>query len=106
KEKYAGLRNLFAFSQNPALAPSFARCVEGEKPYQTRIAETIEVSAREATTVAEQKDYQDAAVFRKQNLGSVATAMCLYRPNFSTVMAQVNDVGAAMMLGKGEHLPR
>lgn len=97
-EKYAGLRNLYAFSQTPALAPIYTKCVDSEKIYQGKIADQLQVSAKDANTVAQQKSYLEAAEFRRKNINEVAAGMCLYRLNYGLVMIETNNPGIAMML--------
>jgi hypothetical protein len=92
------LRNLFSFSQTSTLAPIYTKCIAGEKIYQGKIIEQLKASAKNANTVAQQKQYLEAANFREKNMNEVAAGMCLYRLNFGLVMMETNNPGIAMML--------
>ncbi len=99
RDKYAGLRALYALSNHAALRTAYEKCRRGEKTFQSNITSYIEAEARKADIVAEQKQLLENVKYRTSNIDALTHGMCLYRMNVALKYLEFNNEILALSTG-------
>ncbi len=99
RDKYAGLRALYALSNHAALRTAYEKCRRGEKTFQSNITSYIEAEARKADIVAEQKQLLENVKYRTSNIDALTQGMCLYRMNVALKYLEFNNEILALSTG-------
>lgn len=99
KKHYGGLRAVYAFRTNPAIAASYNKCLSGEREFRSKKASEIEANAKNANTVAEQNKMNETASRIRRNIEYIAHGNCIYRLNVGLLILEGSDEMAAVAAG-------